>query len=108
MSLAKNNPTMRKKSKSEQANFIAMSLALIVLLGALTSMTKSAAFHMKAVGKWDNGKPYKFSYALSLTFMVFLLKMGFSGMQLMCCSQQEDEEDEHVVNTGPQNTADVD
>ncbi|CAE6947905.1 SLC35F6 [Symbiodinium natans] len=37
--------------------------------------TKSCLFHMEAVGRWDHGHPYKFSYALSLTMTVFLLKM---------------------------------
>ena len=31
---------------------------------------------MEAVGRWDHGHPYKFSYALSLTMIVFILSLG--------------------------------
>jgi len=34
---------------------------------------------MEAVGRWDHGHPYKFSYALTLTMTVFLLMLGPIG-----------------------------
>ena len=39
-------------------------------------MSLGCLFHMEAVGRWDHGHPYKFSYALTLTMTVFLLMLG--------------------------------
>ena len=56
--------------------FIIDIIIVITVLGVLMAMSKSCLFHMEAVGRWDHGHAYKFSYALSLTMIVFLLTPG--------------------------------
>ncbi|CAK9081681.1 unnamed protein product [Durusdinium trenchii] len=55
------------------------------------AMSKSCLFHMEAVGRWDHGHPYKFSYALSLTMIVFILKMLLAPMH-SCMKKKEKKE----------------
>jgi len=81
-SLARDTALMRDKSDSEKARYVLMIMLVIVVLGAVTAMTKSAMFHMNAVGRWDGGHAYKFSYALSLTFVVFLIKLSLVSVRL--------------------------
>lgn len=92
---------MRKKTKQEKQSYIRRALAVIVLLGATTSLTKSAIFKMSAVGMWSqHGRAYKFSYALSLTMMVFLLKMCL-GFVEFCIRDDGDEETEAACDAAP-------
>lgn len=72
--LARDTALMRSKTEAERTRYVLAIMFSIVVLGAVTAMTKPALFHMSAVGRWDNGNPYRFSYALSLTFIVFVIK----------------------------------
>eukprot|EP00429_Kryptoperidinium_foliaceum_P052537 CAMPEP_0176081466 /NCGR_PEP_ID=MMETSP0120_2-20121206/40751_1 /TAXON_ID=160619 /ORGANISM="Kryptoperidinium foliaceum, Strain CCMP 1326" /LENGTH=499 /DNA_ID=CAMNT_0017415235 /DNA_START=136 /DNA_END=1635 /DNA_ORIENTATION=- len=90
-SLARNTALMRNKSESEKARYVLMIIVVIVVLGAATAMTKSAMFHMNAIGRWDNGHPYKFSYALSLTFVVFLIKLCLVFVRI--CKKEDEDAD---------------
>lgn len=74
--LAKDTAFMRSKTAKERERLVLKIMVVIVTTGAATAMTKSALFHMKAAGEWDNGQEYVFGYALSLTLIVFLLKVG--------------------------------
>eukprot|EP00435_Cladocopium_sp_Y103_P056812 s1089_g19.t1 len=67
---------------STPRRFIAQIIVVITVLGVLMSESKSCLFHMEAVGRWDHGHPYKFSYALTLTMTVFLLMLGSWKMML--------------------------
>eukprot|EP00930_Biecheleria_cincta_P031412 TRINITY_DN21806_c0_g1_i1.p1 TRINITY_DN21806_c0_g1~~TRINITY_DN21806_c0_g1_i1.p1 ORF type:complete len:522 (-),score=86.10 TRINITY_DN21806_c0_g1_i1:53-1576(-) len=73
---ARDTKTLRAmKTESEKKWYIFKIIVAITVLGVSMTMTKSALFHMTAVGRWDDGHAYKFSYALTLTMTVFVLKV---------------------------------
>jgi len=77
------------KSESEKRWFIIKIIVAITVLGVMMTMTKSALFHMKAVGRWDQGHAYKFSYALSLTMTVFVLKILIAPIERFLRPQKD-------------------
>eukprot|EP00443_Scrippsiella_acuminata_P044409 CAMPEP_0115284290 /NCGR_PEP_ID=MMETSP0270-20121206/60817_1 /TAXON_ID=71861 /ORGANISM="Scrippsiella trochoidea, Strain CCMP3099" /LENGTH=591 /DNA_ID=CAMNT_0002701233 /DNA_START=26 /DNA_END=1800 /DNA_ORIENTATION=- len=87
--LARNTALMRTKSEQDRKRYVLCIMGLIVVLGAITAMTKSAMFHMDAVGRWDHGHAYKFAYALSLTLVVFILKVCLVFVKLI--SREDDD-----------------
>eukprot|EP00439_Symbiodinium_sp_Y106_P048996 s4225_g6.t1 len=84
------------KDEAQKKAYITNIIIVITVLGVLMSMTKSCLFHMEAVGRWDHGHPYKFSYALSLTMTVFLLKVLLFPIKtcLKPKAAREEEEDD--------------
>eukprot|EP00931_Biecheleriopsis_adriatica_P050057 TRINITY_DN28974_c0_g1_i1.p1 TRINITY_DN28974_c0_g1~~TRINITY_DN28974_c0_g1_i1.p1 ORF type:complete len:501 (-),score=118.42 TRINITY_DN28974_c0_g1_i1:182-1684(-) len=98
ISLYQDTKKMRQmRDEGEKQRYIAKIIVIITVLGVLMTMTKSALFHMKAVGRWDDGHAYKFSYALTLTMTVFLMKMLLAPIRRFLKPQKDvvpDEEDE--------------
>lgn len=80
------------KDDAKKQRFIAQIIVVITVLGVLMSESKSCLFHMEAVGRWDHGHPYKFSYALTLTMTVFLLKMMLAPVHNALKKKREDKE----------------
>lgn len=84
------------KNDAEKQKYILNIIVVITVLGVLMAMSKSCLFHMEAVGRWDHGHPYKFSYALSLTMIVFILKMLLAPMH-SCMKKKEKKESKEAV-----------
>jgi len=103
-SLVKNTAFMKQKTEEEQKRFVMMTMLIIVVTGAATAMTKSAMFHISAVGLWDNGNEYKFGYALTLTMVLFVVKMLLIILKWLFFQDEDDHEDEgckeHASETG--------
>jgi len=97
LSWSRDTKLMRSlKDEAAKQAYIANIIIVITVLGVTMSMTKSCLFHMQAVGRWDHGHPYKFSYALSLTMMVFILKILLAPIKtcLKPKTKKEEEDDD--------------
>ncbi|CAJ1327753.1 unnamed protein product [Effrenium voratum] len=77
------------KDEAAKRKFIIDIIIVITVLGVLMAMSKSCLFHMEAVGRWDHGHAYKFSYALSLTMIVFLLKVLLAPIHTMLKAKKD-------------------